>query len=92
MALYNIINPTKSRRVIHTLLPNAPMVKDDKGKDVLDPLRSHKEVSIEAGATKENVELDDGLVERLKQQAAKIGKDNELQLTPVGKAAATKAA
>lgn len=79
MTAYSIHNPTKARRVIHTLLPNPPM-KTENGKEVPDPMRSHKEIVVEAGATLDNVELDTGLVERLKAQALKVGEKNELQL------------
>lgn len=86
MAKFNIFNPTTAPRVIFTKDGNSPLKKNDDGKMVPDEMRSHKQIRIGAGETKENVELDDDLVDRLKALAAKAGADKELQLTPVSAA------
>lgn len=82
-ANYNIHNPTKAPRVIHTLDSQAPVEKDKDGKVVVNPLRSHKQIKIDPGQTLENIELDDGLVARLKAQAKTAGHGQELELQEV---------
>lgn len=86
MTLYNIKNPTPARRVIYTKLPDPPKIHGDDGKMVVDVKKSYKPITIEPGATKENVDLDDLIVEQINAQAELLGADKELQLTKVAAA------